>query len=176
MLNRITPLVVLLALFQFWAAGQSGGRDGPVDIVILLILVFAVVVGDVFRMTTVIRLTPEMMAIGSWLTPKRLVPRSDIRGVALRRYTSYPSRASFGVAVVYGESGRRFATLPESVWDDADLYRLQAALGSNNHVYREVTRDEYQREFPGALRNYWGWLLAGVVLVVIFSEAVIQTR
>src|ERR1700686_2308724 len=118
LLKRATPLVILLALFQFWAAGQSSRRYGPIDAVLILILVVAVVADDVHRMTTVIKLTPEILEIGSWLAPTRQVPRSQIRGVALRRYSTYPFRTAFEVAVIYGESGHVFATLPESIWDN----------------------------------------------------------
>jgi hypothetical protein len=175
-LKRATPMVLLLVLFQFWAAGQSGGRGGPVDVLLALILIFAVVADYAYRMTTVLRLTPEALAISSGLARTRQVPRSQIRGVALRRFASYPFRTTFGVAVVYGESGRRFATMPESIWEDDDVHRLQTSLGSTDSSYREVTRDEFKSEFPGSLRNYWGWVLAAIVVVVIFVGATIKNR
>ena len=173
-LRRFTPIAIGAILLQFWLASQSGGKDSPAEALPILILVLAVVADFTYRMTTVLELSPEQLAIRTWVTPRRLVPRSLIRGVALRRFYSYPYSQSF--AVVYGDDGRRFATLPERIWEDDDVHRLQAALGSHDHSYRDVTRDEYKREFPGALNNYLGWLVALGVMAAIFVGIALQNR
>lgn len=174
-LRRFTPLAIVAVLLQFYLAGQSGGKDSPLEAIPILMLVGAVVADFTYRMTTVVVVTMEQVTIRSWLTFPHVVPRSQIGGVALRRVYSYPI-GSRSYAVIVGDGGRSIATLPEGIWKDDDIRSLQVALGSKDHSYRQVTSDEYKREFPGAVHTYWGWIFAALVMVVMFAGIYLQSR
>jgi hypothetical protein len=172
--QRFTPFAIVLIVLQFWLASHTGVKDTQLEVLPLLVLVLAIVADYIYRMTTAVKVESEQLSIHSFLTSPHVIPRSEIRGVALRRVSSYRSSQSF--AVIIGENGRSLATLPEAIWEEDDLRQLQAEVGSKDHSYRQVTRDEYRREFPGATRSYLGWILALVVLIMIFAAAYFQTK
>ncbi len=140
------------------------------------VLVLALVIDVAIRMNTVIRISPSDIVIQASLSLQKLVPRKDVGGVALRGVYSYPGTRMY--AILYDHNNRCLATLPEGVWDDGDLYRLQSAVHSPSQSIRYVTSAELSREFPGALSSarYAGWALALLVVALIFVGVPLQGK
>ena len=175
-LLRFTPAVVIYVALQFWLAGQSGGRDSAYELLPIGLLVLAVVADVAYRMGTVVRVTANYVSIEPPLIGHKVVPRQHVRGVALRGVFSYPGARVY--AVIYDDHNRSIATLPEGIWDEDGLRRLQASLGVNDHAMRYVSAAELSREFPGALTisRYAGWVLAFVVTALTFVGVGLQNR
>lgn len=175
-LLRFTPAVVIYVALQFWLAGQSGGRDSAYELLPIGLLVLAVVADVAYRMGTVVRVTANYVSIEPPLIGHKVVPRQHVRGVALRGVFSYPGASVY--AVIYDDHNRSIATLPEGIWDEDGLRRLQASLGVNDHAMRYVSAAELSREFPGALTisRYAGWVLAFVVTALMFVGVGLQNR
>jgi hypothetical protein len=175
-LLRFTPAVVIYVALQFWLAGQSGGRDSAYELLPIGLLVLAVVADVAYRMGTVVQVTANYVSIEPPLIGHKVVPRQHVRGVALRGVFSYPGARVY--AVIYDDHNRSIATLPEGIWDEDGLRRLQASLGVNDHAMRYVSAAELSREFPGALTisRYAGWVLAFVVTALTFVGVGLQNR
>jgi hypothetical protein len=175
-LLRFTPAVVIYVALQFWLAGQSGGRDSAYELLPIGLLVLALVADVAFRMGTVVRVTANHVSIEPPLIGHKVVSRQHVRGVALRGVFSNLGARVY--AVIYDDHNRSIATLPEEIWDEDALRRLQASLGVDNHAMRYVTASELSREFPGALTisRYAGWVLAFVVTALIFVGVGLQNR
>ena len=172
-LRRFSLLVILAAGLQFWLAGQVGGRDSVFGSLALGLIVFVVVVDIGYRMSTVIRVTPVRVVIEAMRFLRRDVPRANVAGVALRGIPSYTGAKLY--AVIFDDHHRSVATLPEGIWDEDDLRRLQAALGAKNDSIQYATSGELAAAFPGALsvERYLGWGLALVVIALIFVGAAV---
>lgn len=171
---RAFPLGLILVVAQFWFAAQSGGRESAIGFVLIGLLAAVFAWSYVRQMTTVVNVSSRELSVQSLVSPQHVYARSAIRGVALRKVSSYMSVRS--LAVIYGEGGRAVATLPEAFWDKDAITHLQAALGSHDTSYREVSRDQFRTEFPGAINTYLGWFLAAFVLAGIFVIALSQSR
>jgi len=168
--GRFTPMVVALVLIQFWLAGSSTPRDKVFDYIVLVIALAIVVADWIYRISTVLQLTDDALIVQTMLVRRLAIPRRQIHGIALRSVYTYPSSRSY--AVVYGDHGAKIVTLPEGIWKDADIHRLQAAFGSRDHSYRQVTSEEFKREFGSDFFSpYVGWIIAIGMLVLIFIAA-----
>jgi hypothetical protein len=167
---------MILIVLQFWLANQSGTRDSGFELVPAAALVLAVAADLAYRMNTVVRVTAEDLAIEPPLVMRKVVQRQRVGGVALRGVFSYVGSTMY--AVIYDDHGRSIATLPQGIWDEEDLRRLQAALGTKDRAIRYVSAAELGTEFPGALTvvRYAGWALAAAVVVLIFVGASIEHR
>jgi hypothetical protein len=168
--------VVIYVALQFWLAGQSGGRDSAYELLPIGVLVLAVVVDVGYRMGTVVRVTADHVSIEPPLMLHKVVARQHVRGVALRGVFSYAGASVY--AVIYDDHNRSIATLPEGIWDEDGLRRLQVSLGEKDHATRYVSAAELSREFPGALTisRYAGWVLAFVVIALSFVGVALQGR
>jgi len=140
------------------------------------VLVLAIAGDVVYRVSTVVRITPEHLEIRTLPILRKVVPRSAIRGVALRGVLSYTGARRY--AVIFGEGNRNIATLPEGIWDEDDLRRLQSLLGPTDHSIRYVSSAELSKEFPGTqiIAPYGGWLIAIIVVALIFISAALERR
>jgi hypothetical protein len=168
--RRFTPLVAALVLIQFWLAGPSSPRDKAFDFIVIVTAVTIVAADWVYRMSTVIQLTDDALIVQTMLVRRFAIPRSRIQGIALRSVYVYPSSRSY--VVVYGDRGARIVVLPEGILEDADIHRLQAAFGSRDHSYRQVTSEEFRKEFgKDFFSPYIGWIIALVMMVLIFVAA-----
>jgi hypothetical protein len=164
--RRFTPLVAALVLIQFWLAGPSSPRDKAFDFIVIVTAVTIVAADWVYRMSTVIQLTDDALIVQTMLVRRFAIPRSRIQGIALRSVYVYPSSRS------YVDRGARIVVLPEGILEDADIHRLQAALGSRDHSYRQVTSEEFRKEFgKDFFSPYIGWIIALVMMVLIFVAA-----
>jgi hypothetical protein len=161
-------LVVLLVAFQFWLARQPGGRDSLFEALPLGVLLLAVAGDLLYRMNSVVRISPERVVVVRPLLPSKVAPRDHVRGLALRGVYSFPGSRLY--AVVYDDNNRCIATLPEGLWDDRDLRHLQTMLGPKDHAIKYVTSNQLRTEFPGALTaaRYAGWVLAVTIVILIF--------
>jgi hypothetical protein len=131
-----------------------------------------VIAGDiVYRMSTVVRILPGHVVIEVMRVLRRDMPRASVGGVALRGVVSYIGTRLY--AVMYDRHHRCITTLPEGIWDEGDLRRLQDELGAKEHSIKFVNSGELSTEFPGALslERYLGWGLAVVVIALIFVAA-----
>ena len=175
-LLRFTPALVIYVALQFWLAGQSGGHDSAYELLPIGVFVLAVL-GDVaYRMGTVVRVTADHVSIEPPLIPHKVVPRQHVRGVAVRDVFSYGRSTVY--AIIYDDHNRSIATLPEGIWDEDGLRRLQVSLGAKDHATQYVSASELSREFPGALTTsrYAGWVLAFVVIALSFVGVALQGR
>ena len=161
---------------QFWLADQLGGRDSVYELLPIGVLVLAVVADIGYRMGTIVRVTADQVFIERPLIRHKVVARPRVRGVALRGVFSYPGARVY--AVIYDDRDRSIVTLPEGIWDDDDLRQLQASLGAKDHAIRYVSAAELSREFPGVLTfsRYAGWVLAVVVIALVFIGVALQSR
>jgi len=175
-LVRFSHSLLILVGAQLWLGAQSGGRDSVWEALPIGVVVLALVVDVAIRMNTVIRITPNDIAIQAPVILHKLVPRRDVGGLALRGVYSYPGAQIYGV--LYDHNNRCLATLPEGVWDDSDLHRLQSAVYSPSQPIRYGTSAELGREFPGALTwaRYAGWALAVLVVALILVGVALQGR
>jgi len=171
---RATPVAILFAVGQWWIGSTLGGRDGPLALVPLVIVTIGFVTDYLDRVTTAIEVTAHDIVVSSIVRGRRVYPRRDISGLALRRVTRYARAQSIGV--VHRIDGRAVATLPEAFWSIPSLRRLQAMLGSRDVDFKDVSSTAYDAEFPGASRAAWGWVLAIAVGVSIIVGATIQNR
>ncbi len=173
---RYLPLALVYLAVQLWLAGQSGAKDSPWDLLPISVLVLAIAGDVVYRVSTVVRITPEHLEIRTLPILRKVVPRSAIRGVALRGVLSYTGARRY--AVIFGEGNRNIATLPEGIWDEDDLRRLQSLLGPTDHSIRYVSSAELSKEFPGTqiIAPYGGWLIAIIVVALIFISAALERR
>jgi hypothetical protein len=168
--GRFTPVVAALVLIQFWLAGPSSPRDKAFDYIVLVIALTIVVADWIYRISTVLQLTDDALIVQTMLVRRLAIPRERIRGIALRSIYTYPWSRSY--AIVYGDRGTKIVALPEGIWEDADIHRLQAAFGSRDHWYQQVTSKEFRREFGNDFFSpYIGWIIALVMLVFIFIAA-----
>src|ERR1700694_1342275 len=141
---RFTPLVLVYVAIQFWLASQAGGKDSAWELLPIGVLVVAVAADIAYRMSTVVRLTPSHLEVGPPFVLRKVVPRSAIRGVALRGVFSRLGTRVY--AVIYDEQDRCIATLPEGIWDEGELRRLQTLLGSTDRSIRYVSAADLSRE------------------------------
>lgn len=75
---NFSPLVVLLALFQFWVAGQSGGRDSAWELLPIGAFVVALAADILIRMGTVVRLTPTTLQVEPPVFLHREISRESV--------------------------------------------------------------------------------------------------
>jgi hypothetical protein len=167
--RRFTPVVAALVLIQFWLAGPSSSPSDKAFDYIVIIIALTIVVADWFyRMSTVLQLTDDALIVQTMLVRRFAIPRKRIHGIALRSVYTYPSSRSY--VIVYGDRGTKIVALPEGIWEDADIHRLEVAFGSRDHSYRQVTSKEFRREFGSDFFSpYIGWIIALVMLVLIFE-------
>ncbi len=169
-LRRLSPLVIVVIAIQFWLGGPVTGRDSGFGFLALGLMVIVFAADIVYRMSTVVRILPAHVVIEVMRFVRRDVPRASVAGVALRGVVSYISYLGTQLyAVIYDRHHRCITTLPEGIWDEEDLRRLQAALGAEDHLIKFVSSSELSTEFPGALslERYLGWGLAVVVIALI---------
>jgi hypothetical protein len=168
--------VLIYVALQFWLAGQSGGKDSAWELLPIGVFVAAIAADIAIRMSTVVRLTPSDLEVGPWWLPHKVVPRKSVRGVALRGVFSRLGTTLY--AVIYDEQNRSVATLPEGIWDEGELKRLQVLLPSKDRATHYVSAADLSREFPGALTivRYAGWVLAIVVIALVFVGVALERQ
>ena len=174
---RLIPLGIAYLAVQFWLGGQGQAKDSPWELLLVGVIVMALAGDITYQMSRVVRLGPSQLEISRPLFPPRVIRRSLIHGLAFRGVVSYlgPTRL---YTVVYDDRHRAIVTLPQAIFDEAALLRLQRALGFHDTTIRYVNTGELQAEFPGALRpaRYLGWFLAILVMGMIFVGVAITNR
>jgi hypothetical protein len=173
-LARLGPLSILYVVGLFWLGGAGGGKDSLWEALPLGFLGIYLMADLVYRMSLVIHVDSTSLEIRSILRRPRVVARSEVRGVALRRVSRYLS--SWSVAIIVGRNDRSFATLSEIEWDETNVNRLRGAIGSLDRTYREVSYVDYRNQFPGATHDNFGWAMAFAVIVLVFVGVYFQTR
>jgi hypothetical protein len=172
-LRPLSLFVLAGGAFQFWLAGFSGGKhSGEIFGFLAIALILLVGAADlVYRMTTVIRITREQLEIEAVGFMRRAWPRASVAGVVFLGSVSYMGTRLY--AVIYDRHHRCLAALPEGIWDEDDLHRLQTVLATDGRSAKHLSSGELGSEFPGALRleRYVGWGLAVVVIGLIFVAA-----
>jgi hypothetical protein len=165
--------VIVVIAIQFWLGGPVSGKDA-FGFLALGLMVVVVAADVVYRMSTVVRITAEHVLIETMRFVRKDVPRATVGGVALRGVLSYRSIQLY--AVIYDRQHRCITTLPEGIWDEEDVRRLQAVLGAKDPLIKYVSSGELSSEFPGALtvERYIGWGLAVVVVALIFVAAALS--